>query len=245
MIEFIRAEWPVPPGVHAISTCRGKGGSQGVYHGLNLAMHVGDDPGQVGRNRAQLIQEADLPSNPCWLDQVHGHHVVSAAEVMRQHETPKADAVETRESGLVCAVMTADCLPVLLASADGQWVAAVHAGWRGLVGGVIPETLIRAPADCEVLAWLGPAIGPRAFEVGDEVRQVFMEVEPGVGDAFRPGKSGRWWADIDRIARLQLSRLGVDRVYGGGLCTWSDATRFYSYRRDGVTGRMASLIWRS
>ena len=245
MLEYLEPDWPAPPGVHAISSCRGNTGSSGPYRGLNLAQHVGDDPEQVEKNRDLLYREAGLPAKPCWLQQVHGHRVVAASESGSDAPLQEADAIETDSPGLVCAVMTADCLPVLFASMDGRWVAAAHAGWRGLASGVLRAPLARAPADSEVMAWLGPAIGPDAFEVGDEVRQILAGLHPAAAQAFRAGRSGRWWADIGQLARLQLLEAGVSRIYGGRYCTWTDARCFYSYRRDGVTGRMASLIWRN
>nr|WP_232470538.1 peptidoglycan editing factor PgeF [Methylococcus sp. BF19-07] len=215
------------------------GVSAGVYAGLNLGLHVGDDPAAVATNRALLRRNLGLPAEPAWLRQVHGN---AAVEAGREAE-PEADASYTWNVGVVCAVMTADCLPVLLCTRDGAGVAAVHAGWRGLAGGVI-EQAVAALGASDLLAWLGPAIGPEAFEVGDEVRAAFLAQDAESDAAFRPGDNGRWLADIYRLARLRLRRLGIRDVHGGGWCTYGDESRFFSYRRDGVTGRMATLVWR-
>lgn len=231
-------DWPAPPNVRALQTTRSGGVSVGAYASLNLGDHVGDDPVAVARNRELLC--AALPSDPAWLKQVHGN-VVAEADGMAG--VPDADASVARKPGTVCAVMTADCLPLLLCDQAGTTVAAAHAGWRGLADGVI-EATVRAMdiAPEELLVWLGPAIGPQAFEVGNEVRQAFMAFDANAADAFVP-RGEKWLADIYLLARQRLALLGVTQVYGGGLCTYSDQNRFYSYRRDGATGRMASLIW--
>lgn len=239
MSGWIEPDWPAPPGVRAVSTLRRGGASGGAYAGLNLGTHVGDDLDAVAANRACLRRVLDLPAEPAWLRQVHGSDAVEAG----LEAEPAADASYTRATGVVCAVMTADCLPVLLCTKDGKGVAAVHAGWKGLVGGVI-ESAVGSLGTAELMAWLGPAIGPEAFEVGGEVRAVFLAQDAASDSAFRPGDNGRWLADIYLLARLRLRRLGVSDVYGGQWCTYTDADRFFSYRRDGVTGRMATLIWR-
>ncbi|AAU92714.1 peptidoglycan editing factor PgeF [Methylococcus capsulatus] len=236
---WLEPDWPAPPGVRAASTLRPAGVSAGVYAGLNLGSHVGDDPAAVAANRALLRRDLGLPAEPAWLRQVHGNEAVEAG---REAE-PEADASYTWNAGVVCAVMTADCLPVLLCTRDGAGLAAVHAGWRGLADGVI-ERAVAALGTSDLLAWLGPAIGPEAFEVGDEVRAVFLSRDAESDAAFRPGDNGRWLADIYLLARLRLRRLGISDVYGGHWCTYSDESRFFSYRRDGVTGRMATLVWR-
>lgn len=206
---------------------------------MNLAAHVGDDPVAVAANRARLREM--LPSEPVWLDQVHGCGIVSAAQA---DGIPQADGSCSGKAGTVCAVLTADCLPVLLCDRAGTVVAAVHAGWRGLAHGVVEEAVKSMAVEaCDILAWLGPAIGPRSFEVGSEVRQAFMRFAPEAELAFSPRQDGKWLADIYLLARQRLARQGVSRVSGGGECTCLDRERFYSYRRDGVTGRMASLIW--
>jgi YfiH family protein len=239
-IDWIRPDWPCPVGVRAVSTTRHGGTSLAPYASLNLGDHVGDDPGYVAKNRQLLEQRLLLPSEPVWLQQVHGRRVIEAGV-----DTDKrADAAWTMQAGSVCAVMTADCLPVLFCDRQGTRVAAVHAGWRGLAAGVLEATVDRLAARAEdLMAWMGPAIGPRAFEVGDDVRQVFVDHDPNAAAAFEPIGEGHWLADIYRLARQRLGSCGITRVFGGGFCTWSDRERFFSYRRDKVTGRMASLIW--
>lgn len=240
-LSWLQPEWPAPRQVRAASTLRSGGVSEPPFDDFNLAMHVGDATTAVQRNRRRLHAALQLPREPCWLDQVHGSNVVEAGEWV---SPPKADACIARSPDQVCVVMTADCLPVLFCSRDGDRVAAAHAGWRGLAGGVLDSTVssLGLPG-AELLAWLGPAIGPQAFEVGDEVRIAFMAREAAAERAFVPSVNGRWLADLYQLARLELARLGVHAVYGGGECTFNDAARFYSYRRDGKTGRMASLIW--
>jgi len=236
-IDWITPDWPVPPGVRVASTFRSGGVSAGPFASLNLGDHVGDEPERVAENRRRLRTALDLPSEPVWLNQVHGSEVVIA----ESPRTRTADAAWTAARGVVCAVMTADCLPILLCDRQGTRVAAVHAGWRGLAGGVV-EAAVAALDTRDLLAWLGPAIGPEAFEVGDDVRQAFIERLGDCDEAFFPA-NGKWQADLYALARLVLNRTGVTAVYGGGFCTYSDPTRFFSYRRDGQTGRMASLIW--
>ena len=243
--ECIRADWPAPANVRTVVTTRQGGCSVAPYNGFNLATHVGDDVAAVLQNRSILKSSLDLPAEPLWLEQVHGVMVVDAAQSVIGS---CADAAYTTEKNKVCVVMTADCLPVLICNRAGSKVAAAHAGWRGLHAGVIEaaiQSLNETPEN--ILVWLGPAIGPAAFEVGDEVRNAFTSGLPPTAEAFtasKPGpKPGHWLADIYQIARLRLARIGVQQVYGGGLCTYTDHERFYSYRRDGKTGRMASLIW--
>ena len=236
---WIVPDWPAPPRVRALITTRAGGASRGAYAGLNLGLGSGDDAETVARNRASLRQR--LPAEPLWLRQVHGTTVVEADTA---DDDPEADAALARRKGRVCAVLTADCLPLLLCDEAGTVVAAVHAGWRGLRAGVIEQTLraMDRPSQA-LLAYLGPAIGPAAYEVGAEVRQAFVEADAEADTAFAPGKSGKFYADLYALARLRLARSGVARVYGGGYCTYTERERFYSYRRDGATGRMASLIW--
>jgi YfiH family protein len=236
---LIRADWPAPASIHTLSTTRDGGVSAAPYDSLNLGDHVGDAPDDVMTNRARL--RTFLPAEPCWLTQVHGTQVVDAGTA---HAGMRADASITRLPGRVCAVLTADCLPVLFCNRAGDRVGAAHAGWRGLLGGVLEATLdaLDCPPD-SVLAWLGPAIGPQAFEVGDEVRQAFTADLPASAAAFTADRPGKWCADLYALARLRLARAGVNAVYGGGFCTVRESQRFFSYRRDGVTGRMASLIW--
>lgn len=239
-IRVLRPEWPAPPGVRAASTTRVGGLSQGDFRGLNLASHVDDDPVAVARNRALLRDTLALPGEPLWLTQVHGRVVVDAAHAS---EGTEADASFSSTPGAVCAVMTADCLPVLFADQRGGAVAAAHAGWRGLASGVLEATLGRFEAPSRVIAWLGPAIGPEVFEVGDEVRAAFCERQAEARHCFRSVRPGHWLADIYALARLRLVAAGVGEVYGGGRCTYSEPELFYSYRRSRRTGRMASLIW--
>lgn len=237
---WIVPDWPAPARVRALSTTRAGGVSVAPYDSLNLGTHVGDDAANVAANRAQVRRI--VPSEPAWLNQVHGTAVVDAAAVAG---VPDADASVSRTPGAVCVVMTADCLPVLLCDRAGSVVGAAHAGWRGLHGGVIEATVAAmqvAPAD--VIAWLGPAIGPTAFEVGDEVRAAFVATDAIADAAFKPaGQPGKWLADIYLLARQRLAALGVTAVYGGDCCTVSESRRFFSYRRDGVTGRMGTLVW--
>ncbi|MDB5960753.1 MAG: Polyphenol oxidase [Massilia sp.] len=255
MAELIRPHWPRLPGnIKALATTRRGGVSTGPYDdgagggGLNLGMHVGDDPAHVRANRELLA--ACLPRTPAWISQVHGVAVVDAASVGPDQPVRVADASIATASKVVCAVMTADCLPVLFADVAGRVVGAAHAGWRGLADGVLAETLraMRAAGAADITAWLGPAIGKRQFEVGADVFERFMAgaVEPdAVAAAFVPyeGRPGKYLADMNALARLLLAQAGVDDVAGGEYCTASDASRFYSYRRDGVTGRLASMIW--
>ncbi len=240
-MELIRPDWPVPPWVRAVCTTRDGGVSRGPYASLNLGDHVGDDPERVTRNRAMLAGHLALPAEPLWLHQVHG---CDLAEVGSAPSGCVADAAVARAPGEVCAVMTADCLPLILCDERGRVAAAVHGGWRGLAAGVIERALMGLGVEPgRILAWLGPAIGPDVFEVGSEVREIFVAADPGAAAAFSPRGDGKWLADLFLLARRRLASLGVTRVHGGGLCTFSDPRRFFSFRRDGVTGRMATLIW--
>ncbi|MCU7851117.1 MAG: peptidoglycan editing factor PgeF [Candidatus Thiodiazotropha sp. (ex Monitilora ramsayi)] len=241
MITPLTPDWPVPDHVKSLITTRQGGVSLPPYDSLNLAHHVGDDPAAVARNRALLKAAYQLPDDPFWLNQVHGCRVADSAT-----ETPgcEADAVISDQSGVVCAVLTADCLPLLITDRSGHRVCAVHAGWRGLAAGVIESAVSRmdiSPAD--LVVWLGPAIGPGAFEVGAEVRQAFIDSSASDEAAFKSHGDAHWLADIYQLARLRLARLGVGYVGGGDYCTMTQTDLFYSYRREGVTGRMASLIW--
>lgn len=233
--------WAPPPGVHALVTTRAGGGSAAPFDSLNLATHVGDDPASVFGNRLRLRQRVPLPEDPMWLEQVHGTRVVSADDYAAGVE---ADACIARTAGRVCAVLSADCLPLLICAEDGSVVGAAHAGWRGLSAGVL-EACIAAMGvpPGRLLVWLGPAIGPRAYEVGAEVRSAFCERDAEAQPAFSPSAPGKWLCDLYHLARQRLAALGVERVSGGELCTYSDPQRFYSYRRDRITGRMASCIW--
>ena len=239
--DWIIPDWPVAAAVRAVTTTRQGGVSQGCYASMNPADHVDDDPEAVMTNRQTLQQALGLPGPPVWLQQVHGTVVVNAATA---GGGPKADAACCSQPGIVCAVLTADCLPVLLADTAGQCVAAIHAGWRGLAAGVIEQAVIAMGQPGEtLLAWLGPAIGPLAFRVGDEVRDAFVTHDEVAAGAFRQGPDGAWFADLYQLARQRLAGCRVTAVYGGGYCSFTDSERFYSYRRDGATGRMATLIW--
>lgn len=252
--DWIVPDWPAPPRVRAIFTTRAGGVSVSPYDTFNLGLHTGDDPAAVAANRERL--QAVTGARPCWLEQVHGSEVVSA-ELGVNRDTPlRADASVTTVPGIACTVMVADCLPVLLCDAQGHAVGAAHAGWRGLCGGVIEQAVraLRARAgheghEGEVLAWLGPAIGPSRFEVGAEVREAFTGAAlPGEADATREAfaalpQPGKYLADLYALARLRLAREGVTQVWGAQWCTVASPARFYSYRRDRATGRMAALIW--
>ena len=242
MLDVIAPTWSAPECVKAYSTCRQGGVSIGPYASLNLGMHVGDDVENVLLNRQRLAQGLALPELPVWLQQVHG---VEAIELTVSTKSDiQADASYTELKNKVCAVMTADCLPVLLCNRQGSQVAAIHAGWRGLAAGVIESTLnaMGEPAG-NIVAWLGPAIGPQAFEVGEDVVEAFVSAHAEAERAFVQQSPTTWFADIYALARQRLQRKGVNDISGGDFCTYHDEARFFSYRRDGVTGRMASLIW--
>ncbi len=237
---LLRPDWDLPAGVGALLTTRAGGRSVGPFASFNLGGHVGDDPLAVAANRARL--RSFLPAEPLWLNQVHG---AAVADADGSEGVPEADAALARISRCVCAVLTADCLPVLLCDDDASVVAAAHAGWRGLVAGVLENTVREMGVPPHRLrAWLGPAIGPEVFEVGDEVRVAFVAADPDAAKAFvaRP-VAGKWLADLFVLARRRLVAAGVTRISGGGMCTVSAPQRFYSYRRDGVTGRFASMVW--
>jgi len=238
---MIIPDWPAPDRVRAVTTTRPGGVSQSPYASLNLAAHVGDNPLAVVENRRRLRQRLNLPAEPRWLQQVHGTGVVDAAT---RDEQPLADASFSRCSGVVCAVLTADCLPVLMCVRDGSAVAAAHAGWRGLSAGVLEATVTALGCDPQqLLVWLGPAIGAAVFEVGADVRETFVKTHPSAAAAFVVQPDGRWLADLYQLARIRLQAIGIPVIYGGGFCTYTDQARFYSFRHDRVTGRMASLIW--
>ena len=239
-LAWLTPDWPVPARVRALSTQRTGGASRERYASLNLGTHVGDDPDRVAENRARLVASARLPADPAWLTQVHGTRVLD----LDWSPAGEADACVTRRRGTVCAILTADCLPVLLAAQDGSTVAAAHAGWRGLAAGVLETTIgaLSVPTG-GLLAWLGPAIGPQHFEVGPEVRDAFLATDPAAAAAFTVNGRGRYMADLPALARRRLNALGVTQVYGVEDCTHADPERYFSHRRDGVTGRQATLIW--
>lgn len=240
-MDWITPDWPAPPNVRALITTRVGGVSVGPYASLNPADHVGDDHQAVRRNRE--IVRAALPVEAHWLKQVHSAlvHRVTGDPL----NVPEADAAVSALPDQVCVVMTADCLPVLFCADDGSEVGAAHAGWRGLAAGILERTVeAMAVPSARLLAYLGPAIGPRAFEVGPEVCAEFIAADAQAAAAFRPvAGSDKFLADLYLLARQRLARIGVTRVYGGDFCTYSEPQRFFSYRRDGATGRMASLIW--
>jgi len=245
-VSWVEPDWPAPSGVRALSTFRIGGASGAPYASLNLGGHVGDVAATVAENRRRLAVAAGLPAEPVWLAQVHGTAVVDldATNSSALGGLGPADACFSRQPGRVCAILTADCLPILLTTDSGGVVAAAHAGWRGLAGGVIEATVRALGVPPETLmAWLGPAIGPRHFEVGAEVREALLQSDLGAEAAFALNARGRFLADLGVLARRRLAALGVSRVYGGGRCTFAEGDRYFSHRRDGVTGRQATLIW--
>lgn len=246
-LDWIVPDWTAPPEVDAFVTTRHGGVSIGPLATMNLGRNSDDDPAALAVNRQRL--QAFLPAAPVWLAQVHGSAVATLNRAPAPDAPPPiADAAVTREPGVVCAVLTADCLPVLFAERHGRAVGVAHAGWRGLAAGILEATVAAlhdlgaSPGD--LLAWLGPGIGPDAFEVGSEVRAAFCVGDPDAASCFVPRRDGKWLADLHRLARRRLAVAGVTQVHGSGYCTYSDAARFYSYRRDRASGRMAALIWR-
>ncbi|MBL1292387.1 MAG: peptidoglycan editing factor PgeF [Thiotrichales bacterium] len=239
---LIYPDWPAPSWVHAVSTTRQGGVSSGPFSSFNLAQHVGDSNDNVFLNRARLAGNVCLSQEPAWLTQVHGSRVLDVANIDSNGLT-EADASYTSKAGQACVVMTADCLPILLCHRKKKIVAAVHAGWRSLVQGVVEATLSPFGDDrSQIIAWLGPGISSKAFEVGDDVFQAFA-TDKDKPSCFSVTSETRWHADLYELARLRLNRAGVDAIYGGEFCTYTDSERFFSYRRGGKTGRMASLIW--
>lgn len=242
-LQWLQPDWPAPTNIRALTTLRMGGVSLPPYASLNLGDHVDDDPKAVSENR-QRLQQLKLPSDPLWLKQTHSTRVVDASTYQGQTDSLEADASYSTSPGLVCAVMTADCLPVLICNRQGTQVAAVHAGWRGLAAGIIEAAIKQFPGNhADLLIWLGPAIGPAAYEVGNDVRVAFLQQSPEAEQAFKPSNENKWYMDIYSLARQRLAGMGVRHIYGGEYCTYTDQDRFYSYRRDGITGRMASLIW--
>jgi polyphenol oxidase len=241
-MPWILPDWPAPPEVRALSTRRSGGVSAAPFESLNLGAHVGDNPEAVAENRRRLRTAVRLPAEPVWLSQQHGTNVL---DLDGAHDAAaRADASFTRHPGRVCAILTADCVPVLLASDSGAAVAAAHAGWRGLAAGVIEATVraLELPPQ-SLLAWLGPAIGPVHFEIGAEVREELLRADPEAEGAFEQNARGRYMADLAALVRRKLKRLGIARIYGGDACTYAAPEDYFSYRRDGRTGRQASLIW--
>jgi len=240
--EVLTPEWRAPPKVRAAFTLRGGGVSAAPFDSLNLGARVGDSPAAVAENRRRVCQILNLPAEPAWLEQVHGTRVADL-DAAGELEAP-ADAVLTRTPGRVCAVQVADCMPVLFAARDASAVAVAHAGWRGLAAGVLEATVAKlAASPGQLIAWLGPAISRRHFEVGGEVRAAFVARDPGADAAFVANPRGRWQCDLAALARRRLAALGVTEVSGGAWCTYAEPARFFSFRRDGRCGRLAALIW--
>ena len=240
MIETIKPGWITPPGVCAYTTTRVGGVCEAPFESLNLALHVGDDPVRVARNRELLQQLLNLPAEPCWINQTHGTHAVT----LELDNSRDADAAITRLPGVVAVVMTADCLPILVCNRDGSEVAAAHAGWRGLQAGVIQRTLASMESCSEQLqAWIGPGISQDNFEVGGEVRSAFIDSIQDAESCFKGNRKGHWLCDLAGLAERVLKGQGVADVYRDPGCSYRDAERLFSYRRNATTGRMASLIW--
>jgi len=239
--SLIFPDWPAPDTIKALTTTRQGGFSLPPYNAFNLGTHVGDEPNSVIKNRDYLIDVAQLPEAPRWLNQIHGTHVINSNDWQLNID---ADAIVSHKKNHICTVMTADCLPLLLCNKQGDTVAAIHAGWRGLAAGIIEKTIAEfscAPQD--ILVWLGPAIGPNQFEVGTDVYQTFSQHSAKAILAFQQTDATHYLADIYLLARQRLTGLGVSAIFGGDLCTASDKQHFFSYRRDDITGRMASMIW--
>jgi YfiH family protein len=245
-VPLLEPNWAAPATVRAAFSLRSGGTSEPPWDTLNLGVHVGDDPSAVLENRRRLANALRLPSEPVWLDQVHGNDVleVDARSRPTLDSRPRADALVTRAPGVVLAIQVADCLPVLFSSRDGRVIGAAHAGWRGLAAGVLEATVTAMGVPpAEIVAWLGPSIGPAHFEVGDEVRAAFLAGQADAERAFSPNPRGRWQCDLPALARQRLTALGLGSVAGGSWCTAADPVRFFSHRRDQRTGRMAALIW--
>ncbi len=239
MTHWITPDWPAPLNIHAATTLRTGGFSQAEFGRLNPADHVQDNPADVLKNRQQIKRMLALPGEPLWLQQTHGVQVICADQA---EQTRVADASYTRKKKVVCTVLSADCLPLLLCDLQGTTVAAIHGGWRGLLNGIVENAVAKMP-DTEILAWLGPAIGPQCFEVGQDVYAAFLNKSRQFADAFTQQSGTKYLADIYHIARIILNGAGVQNIYGGQFCTVTETERFFSYRRDGQTGRMATLIW--
>ncbi|WP_428355729.1 peptidoglycan editing factor PgeF [Methyloprofundus sp.] len=240
MTHWITPDWPAPANIHAATSLRTGGVSQGEFSSLNPAVHVNDKLQHVFENRLRIKNMLALPADPVWLQQTHSVQAVCADLVT---DMVAADASYTAKRNVVCTVLTADCLPILVCDAQGTMIAAIHGGWRGLLNGIIENTLDKIPS-VGLMAWLGPAIGAQSFVVGNDVRNVFVSKSTQFASAFKDHSQGKYLADIYQIARIILAKAGVQQIYGGQYCTVTDKDRFYSYRRDGQTGRMASMIWK-
>jgi polyphenol oxidase len=246
-VAVLTPEWPAPPSVRAAFTLRTGGASALPFDSLNVATHVGDEPQAVAQNRQRLRAALSLPNEPVWMEQLHGIDVLDldAARTSIAARVPRADAAFARRPDQVCVVQVADCLPVLLTDRDGSAVAAAHAGWRGLAAGVLEAVVARLGIEpTRLIAWLGPGISAAHFEVGEQVRRLFIDHDAAAEVAFAANARGRWQCDLVALARARLGALGVTGIFGGAWCTYADASRFFSYRRDGACGRMAALIWR-
>lgn len=250
--DVIKPDWPAAERIHAFCTTRHHGISTGDYAGLNLGLHVEDNAQHVLANRQQLIHQLSIPEEPLWLDQIHGNRVVNAGYIKAEqlssqqskNQLIQADASFSETAKTVCAVMTADCLPILICNRKGNKVAAAHVGWRGLADDVIEAAVASlSERHSELLIWLGPAIGPQAFEVGEDVYNIFVNNQPKAKEAFKQTREAHYLADIYHLAKLRLHNIGIREIYGGEYCTYTESDQFYSYRRDGKTGRQASLIW--
>jgi len=240
---LITPNWPAPKTIHAVTTTRGGGVSQAPFESFNLAAHVGDQDDSVIQNRQLLQTNLSLPNKPCWLGQVHSTNVIELNENPPKN-TLETDASFTTTPQVVCTVMSGDCLPVLVCNQTGTCVAAIHAGWRGLAAGVIEAAINRMPCDpATLLVWLGPAIGPNKFEVGQDVKDRFMQFSSEAKSAFVPHQEQHYLANIYLLAKQRLEKLGINQIYGGEHCTFTEEDLFFSHRRDKQTGRMASLIW--
>lgn len=241
MINILTPDWPVPKHIKAFTTTRLNGFSNDPYASFNLGDHVGDNHEHVLQNRDSLKKILNLPAEPLWLNQTHSTDIFNVDHDIKPQN---ADGSYTASKNIVCAVLTADCLPILLCDQSGRQIAAVHAGWRGLAAGVIESALnCFNHSDEKIIAWIGPAIGQTFYEVGDDVRDKFLEINADFAKGFQPYKQSKWLANMNLLARQRLEKAGVSAIYGGNLCTFSDAERFFSFRREGKTGRMASLIW--
>ena len=243
--SFLLPNWPIPANVHAYVTTRLGGYSSGAYASFNLGAYVQDEENNIRANRQYLKKNLQLPNEPYWLKQIHSTTVVALDTATTNATAVEADGSWASLPGKICVVTTADCLPVLLCDQKGTCVSALHAGWRGLAHGILEEGIKALPAEPkELIAWLGPAISSNFYEVGEEVRQAFLKVDAKAALAFRPSeRADHWYMDMYLLARQRLQAAGVPAIFGGEYCTYREADKFYSYRRDNVTGRMASLIW--
>lgn len=240
-LNWIAADWPAPDFIKAGVTTRAGGVSAKPFNNLNIATHVGDKLSDVEKNRSILLHDLKIPNAPQWLEQTHSTETILLPNSIK---IPKADASYTLEKNIVCAVMTADCLPLLITDEKGGCVAAIHAGWRGLCDGIIEATIKKLPAEAEsLLVWMGPAIGADVYEIGKEVYDAYTAIDEDTKEAFTPTTEGHWLFDIYQLAKLKLNKIGIKKIYGGEHCTFSEEDNFFSYRRDNVTGRMASMIW--